>query len=163
MSDNQAAASSSSQKRNHTGWPSPAQFHEILKQIAPSAADDDDDDESSSSMTFTEAAVMGLRSTFINYLDMVGSSLTEHDSLKEEELVVNALTINNNPQFEGFVRQAKEIITTTMKQKSATAPAKKRGKRKQKIKITPEMEAEQDRMLQKSKEAMNKKQKTENK
>jgi hypothetical protein len=138
-----AATAARSVPKRHAGWPSPEQFHEILKQIAP--------DES---MTFTEAAVVGLRSAFLAYLDMVGSSLTEHDSLKEEETVVNALAIN--PKFEGFVRQAKEII------EKSGPPAKKRGKRKKKMVITPEMEAEQERLLQQSREAaINKKQKTE--
>jgi hypothetical protein len=123
---------SNNNRKRKGGFPTIDQFHSIVERISPGTK-------------FTKSAVEGLRETYLAYTRQVGSSLTQWDSLKEEEKIVEALHLS--PIFEEYVGEAQSLLLET------TAPqpqAKKRRKRK----LTAADAAEQERLLEQSKKAV---------
>eukprot|EP00980_Cylindrotheca_fusiformis_P006317 scaffold1354_cov112-Cylindrotheca_fusiformis.AAC.4 len=74
----------------------------------------------------------------------VASSLTQWDSLKEEDKIVEALHINKS--FQGYVAEAQPLVAASSARK---LPPKKPKKRK----LTTADAEEQERLLEKSKKA----------
>ena len=77
---------------------------------------------------------------------MAGTTLTQWDSLKEEEKIVEALSVNE--MFVEFVAQAKSLL-----RKSVTEAQKPGSRKRKRRKLLTEADAaEQERLLAKSKE-----------
>jgi hypothetical protein len=147
--------SNEGKKQRSLAAPSLVEFHGYLQALFPPASDDDDNPV----VRFTEGAVMGLRQAYWTYLQHVASSLVAHDSLDDQDAVVQALAIDES--MADIVAQAQELLSSSSKDIAAVAINKARtststyAKKKQKRqKISPQMEAEQERLLQLSKESV---------
>lgn len=121
------------------------EFHQILKQLTPHHK-------------FTAASVDVLRTAYFSYLREVASSLVEHDKINDNDgLVAKACSLENNSSSE-FRRWTEESMALLKKEASssedrASTMARPKPKRAKK-QVTAEMEAEQERLLEKSKAAM---------
>lgn len=107
------------------------QFHAILAKLSPGTK-------------FTKSAVDGLRESYLEYTRKVASSLTQWDSLKEAEKIVEALLVS--PIFKEYIDEAQPLLLGMAEQKPK---AKKRRKRK----LTAADAEEQERLLENSKKA----------
>jgi hypothetical protein len=142
--------STARKKQRSLAVPSLDEFHGYLKLMFSPTSDDD----GSQLVQFTEGAVVGLRQAYWTYLQHVASNLVEHDSLDDLDVVVQALTLDKN--LPDIVAQAQEllatsqntVVATTKARESTTTYAKKKQKRQ---KISADMEAEQEQLLQQSK------------
>jgi hypothetical protein len=143
-------------KQRSFGAPSLDEFHGYLQALFPPTLKDDE----TPIVQFTEGAVVGLRQAYWTYLQHVASNLVEHDSLDDVNIVVQALTLNKGTA--NIVSQAQELlavdanhqdtISATTKARASTSTSVYAKKKKQKRqKISADMEAEQERLLQKSK------------
>jgi hypothetical protein len=139
-------------KQRSLGAPSLDEFHGYLQALFSSTSDDVDIPH----VQFTEGAVVGLRQAYWTYLQQVASNLVEHDSLDDLDVVVQALNLDESTA--DIVAQAQELLAVSSKSSAAVATtkgsastfayAKKKHKRQ---KISADMEAEQERLLQQSK------------
>lgn len=129
MSNNKA-------KKRKGGYPTIDQFHSILEQISPGEK-------------FSKSAIDGFREVYLTYLREVGVTLTQWDSLKEEEKIVEALSVN--PMFGELVGQAKKLLS-----KSNSAAQKPAARKRKKRKLTEADAAEQERLLAQSKRILSK-------
>ena len=108
---------------------------------------------------FTKGAVLGLKRAYETYLTAVASNLAQHDSLNDEQVVAECLSLNNNPDMAALVQQAQAYLANSSandaEEDDRKMPASKsKRKRLQKQKITADMEAEQERLFQQSKAAV---------
>lgn len=131
---------STAKRKRGVDKPSVDEFHKILTLLAPSAS-------------FSKAAVEVLRELYFCYLRRVASSLVEHDKIaaNDEAIVVDACSLGSNPEFLVWTKEAMTLVKEA-KSDPNTAPKAKRSK----TQITAEMEEEQERLLAKSKNAMEK-------
>lgn len=127
---------SNNRKRKGNSYPTVDQFHSILKKISPES-------------TFTKGSVEGLREIYLAYMQQVASSLTQWDTLKEEEKIIEALAVN--PTFNEYVQKAKAQLKSAA---SSQKPPPKKKRRKKKL--TEKDAAEQERLLLQSKQTMQK-------
>lgn len=117
------------------------EFHQLVTTLSPD-------------QPFTKAAIEAFRAAYFFYLDEVAFSLVQHDKVSEkDEIVLKACQRNGEDKlFLGWANQAQDIL---LKKKSHGGPAtgsKSKGKRRKKM--TAEMEAEQERLLKVSMDAM---------
>ena len=123
-------------RKRKGGYPTVDQFHSILEKISPGK-------------TFSKGAIEGFREVYLTYLREVGSSLTQWDSLKEEDKIVEALSVN--PMLGEFAAEAKILLS-----KSNTTEQKPAAKKRKKRKLTEADAAEQERLLAQSKKSFSK-------
>jgi uncharacterized protein related to proFAR isomerase len=128
------------QGKRKVGEPTIDQFHTLLQQLCPE----------NQNVEFTEKAVAGLRQVYIAHLQQVASSLTQWDSLKDEQKVVNALaSIHHSDVAEPkWIQQAQNLLSSQQTKRPAKVQRKRRPA------ITAEMQAEQERLLKKSKQTV---------
>lgn len=109
--------------------------------------------------TFSKGGVESLRAAYFAYLKEVSSILVQHDKItkKEEKLVETACSLNEIPELTALVQLAKSQAAAEATAETSHKPAKKRMK---KNKITAEMQAEQEKLLNQSRIAMVKKRTT---
>ena len=141
--------------KRHAGSDRPTcdEFHDILKQLAPN-------------QTFTKGSVQLLRTAYFSYLDQVASTLVQHDKVtsKDDGIITTACSVNNTPEFVEWIQEAQTLLLS-QKQTPNAAGAMTRGSHpkptkasKKRATITAEMEAEQERLLRKSKDVMTERQ-----
>ncbi len=136
------------------GVPNLEEFHGYLQTLFPSTSVDYNND-SSPSLTFTKGAVLGLRQIYWKYLQVVSSNLAKQDTLDDDDVVAQALSIN--PAIAELVIQVRNMLATPSSQidqgRDTTISNTSKRKRKR-SRITAEMEIEQDRLLQESRANM---------
>jgi hypothetical protein len=114
------------------------EFHQILKQLTPN-------------QKFTAASVDVLRTAYFSYLREVASSLVEYDKVTDnDDLVATACSLENSSEFRRWTEEGMVLLKSSHERASTSHPKQKRAKKQ----VTAEMEAEQERLLEKSKEAM---------
>ena len=119
-------------KNRKACYPTIDQFHSILEKVSPGTK-------------FSKSAIEGFREVYLQFLGQVGESLTQWDSLKEEEKIVEALSVN--PLFVEYVDEAKGLLS-----KPKPACQKPAAKKRKKRKLPTEADAaEQERLLAQSK------------
>lgn len=133
-------------KKRTLAVPSVEEFHGNLQSLFPLVSTD-----GPPTVQFTEGAVVGLRQAYWTFLQHVAGNLAEHDSLDDMEQVAEALTLNDG--IVGIVEQAQQMVTKMASQgKGKSAVNKTTTKKKLKRqKITADMEAQQEKLLQQSK------------
>jgi hypothetical protein len=128
------------QGKRKVGEPTIDQFHTILQQLCPNQ-----------NVELTEKAVAGLRQAYIAHLQQVASSLAQWDSLKDEQIVVDALASIHHSDVVAehkWIQQAQSLLTSQQTKRPEKVQRKRRPA------ITAEMQAEQERLLKKSKETV---------
>ena len=125
------------------GVPSLDQFHDILRQLPERK------------VKFTRSAVVGLRLIYHTYMQKVAASLTKWDSLNgDDSKIVKALEMDNADDFQQITRHAQELLVTSNKNHAQTKPPSKKSRKRRRIKITADMEADQERLLKQSRRTM---------
>lgn len=139
-------------KQRSLGAPTLDEFHGYLKALFPLTSEDD----GTLFVQFTEGAVVGLRQAYWTYLQHVASNLVEHDSLDDLDVVVQALTLDKS--MADIVAQAQELLAANSQKTASASTTKTRAstcaytqKKHKRQKISADMEAEQERLLQQSK------------
>jgi len=115
------------------------EFHQVVKQLAPSQA-------------FTKASIESLRNVYFTFLSEVTSSLVEHDKIVEGDGIVSkACTLGDRPLFVAWEEEARTLLTVKRKEETNTNGTTERRKKSKLSKQTiQDMEMEQERLLRKS-------------
>jgi hypothetical protein len=114
------------------------EFHLILKQLTPN-------------QKFTTASVEVLRTAYFSYLREVASSLVEHDKITDhDDIVSKACSLDNSSDFQRWTEEGILLLKASNDRAPTVRPKPKLAKKQ----ITADMEAEQERLLNKSKAQM---------
>ena len=115
------------------------EFHQIVTKMA-------------SGQKFTKAAIEAFRLVYFSYLDHVAVELEQHDKVSENDgVVLRACQVNSSPQFSAWADLAQSLLQEKGHKISSTKSSSRTKRAKQ---VTAEMEAEQERLLKKSLDAM---------
>ena len=124
-------------RRSAKDKPTIDEFHQILRQLTPNHR-------------FTAASVDVLRTVYFSYLGEIASSLVKYDKISNDDgIIAKACSLEESTEFQKWTDEAISLLKGSDSGASAVRP-----KQKRKAQITAAMEAEQDRLLEKSKAAM---------